>query len=86
VNSLLERLRWAARVQAVAASGNICLLIQCPKPTLSSKVTFTQPGNEPSAEILTVSPEYFGTMGDSPACGKSHYYAGRSGASHRLGN
>ena len=40
-----------------------CRLIRCLKPTLSSRVTFTSRGTNPSAEILTVSPEYFGTMG-----------------------
>ena len=48
-----------------------CPLIRCPRPTLNWKVTLTNPGNEPSAEILTVSPEYFGTMGIRLLAGRS---------------
>lgn len=62
VNSVLERLQALPGVQSVAAAGSLPF-----DPTADTDLELEghvyEPGNEPNAEILTVSPEYFGTMG-----------------------
>ena len=62
VNSVLERLQALPGVQSVAAAGSLPF-----DPTADTDLELEghvyEPGNEPDAEILTVSPEYFGTMG-----------------------
>ena len=62
VNSVLERLHGLPGVQAVAASGTLPF-DPVPETDVELEGHTYEPGNEPSAEILTVSPEYFGTMG-----------------------
>ncbi|MGH9550962.1 MAG: ADOP family duplicated permease, partial [Terriglobales bacterium] len=62
VNSVLERLHGLPGVQAVAASGTLPF-DPVPETDVELEGHVYEPGNEPSAEILTVSPEYFGTMG-----------------------
>ena len=62
VNSVLERLHALPGVQAVAASGTLPF-DPVPETDLDLEGHVYQPGDEPSAEILTVSPEYFGAMG-----------------------
>ncbi|PYU63009.1 MAG: hypothetical protein DMG55_01775 [Acidobacteria bacterium] len=62
VNSALERLRALAGVQSVAAAGTLPF-DPVPDTDLEVEGHVYEPGNEPDAEILTVSPEYFRTMG-----------------------
>ncbi len=62
VNSVLERLRALAGVQSVAAAGTLPF-DPVPDTDLELEGHVYEPGNEPDAEILTVSPEYFRTMG-----------------------
>ena len=62
VNSVLERLHGLPGVQAVAASGTLPF-DPVPETDVELEGHVYEPENEPSAEILTVSPEYFGTMG-----------------------
>ena len=62
VNSVLERLHALPGVQAVAASGTLPF-DPVPETDLDLEGHAYEPGDEPSAEILTVSPEYFGAMG-----------------------
>ena len=62
VNSVLERLHGLPGVQAVAASGTLPF-DPVPETDVDLEGHVYEPGNEPSAEILTVSPEYFGAMG-----------------------
>ena len=61
VNSVLEHLRALPGVQAVAASGTLPF-DPVPDTDLDLEGHVYEPGNEPEAEILTVSPEYFRTM------------------------
>jgi hypothetical protein len=56
--------------QAVAAAGTLPF-DSVPDTDLELEGHVYEPGNEPDAEILTVSPEYFGTMG-------IHLLAGRT--------
>ena len=62
VNSVLERLHGLPGVQAVAASGTLPF-DPVPETDVELEGHVYEPENEPSAEILTVSPEYFGTIG-----------------------
>jgi putative ABC transport system permease protein len=62
VNSVLERLRALAGVQSVAAAGTLPF-DPVPDTDLELEGHVYEPGNEPDAEILTASPEYFRTMG-----------------------
>jgi putative ABC transport system permease protein len=62
VNSVLERLRALAEVQSVAAAGTLPF-DPVPDTDLELEGHFYEPGQEPEAEILTASPEYFRTMG-----------------------
>ena len=62
VNSVLERLRALAGVQSVAAAGTLPF-DPVPSTDLELEGHAYEPGNEPEAEILTASPEYFRTMG-----------------------
>ena len=71
VNSVLERLHGLPGVQAVAASGTLPF-DPVPETDLELEGHTYEPGNEPSAEILTVSPEYFGTMGIRLLAGRNH--------------
>jgi putative ABC transport system permease protein len=61
VNSVLERLRALAGVQSVAAAGTMPF-DQVPDTDLELEGHVYEPGNEPDAEILIASPEYFRTM------------------------
>ena len=70
VNSVLERLHGLPGVQAVAASGTLPF-DPVPETDIELEGHAYEPGNEPSAEILTVSPEYFGTMGIRLLAGRS---------------
>ena len=62
VNSVLERLRALPGVQSVAAAGTLPF-DPVPDTDLELEGHSYEPGNEPDAEILTASPEYFRTMG-----------------------
>src|SRR4029077_1562128 len=62
VDSVLERLRTLPGVRSVAASGTLPF-DPVPATDLELEGHAYEPGNEPDAEILTVSPEYFGTLG-----------------------
>jgi putative ABC transport system permease protein len=62
VNSVLERVRALAGVQSVAAAGTLPF-DPAPDTDLELENHVYEPGNEPDAEILTASPEYFRTMG-----------------------
>ncbi len=62
VNSVLERLHALPGVQAVAASGTLPF-DSVPETDLELEGHVYAPGDEPSAEILTAGPEYFGVMG-----------------------
>jgi putative ABC transport system permease protein len=62
VNSVLERLHALPGVRTVAAAGTLPF-DSVPETDLELEGHTYEPGNEPSAEILTVSSEYFGTMG-----------------------
>jgi putative ABC transport system permease protein len=62
VNSVLERLHALPGVRTVAAAGTLPF-DSVPETDLELEGHAYEPGDEPSAEILTVSPEYFGTMG-----------------------
>jgi putative ABC transport system permease protein len=62
VNSVLERVRALAGVQSVAAAGTLPF-DPAPDTDLELEGHVYEPGNEPDAEILTASPEYFRTMG-----------------------
>jgi putative ABC transport system permease protein len=62
VNSVLERLRMLPGVQSVAAAGTLPF-DPVPDTDLELEGHVYEPGNEPDAEILTASPEYFRTMG-----------------------
>ena len=70
VNSVLERLHGLPGVQAVAASGTLPF-DPVPETDVELEGHAYDPGNEPSAEILTVSPEYFGVMGIRLLAGRS---------------
>jgi putative ABC transport system permease protein len=61
VNSVLEHLLALPGVQAVAAAGTLPF-DPVPNTDLELEGHAYEPGNEPDAEILTVSPEYFRTM------------------------
>ena len=62
VNLVLERLRTLPGVQSVAAAGTLPF---DPVPTTDLELEghAFEPANEPEAEILNASPEYFRTMG-----------------------
>jgi putative ABC transport system permease protein len=62
VNLVLERLRTLPGVQSVAAAGTLPF---DPAPTTDLELEghAFEPANEPEAEILNASPEYFRTMG-----------------------
>jgi putative ABC transport system permease protein len=62
VNLVLERLRTLPGVQSVAAAGTLPF---DPAPTTDLELEghAFEPANEPEAEILSASPEYFRTMG-----------------------
>ena len=62
MNSVLERLRALAGVRSVAAAGTLPF-DPVPDTDLELEGRLYEPGNEPDAEILTASPEYFRTMG-----------------------
>ncbi len=62
VDSVLERLRTLPGVRSIAASGTLPF-DPAPATDLELEGHAYEPGNEPDAEILTVSPEYFGTLG-----------------------
>jgi putative ABC transport system permease protein len=62
VNSVLERLRVLPGVRSVAAAGTLPF-DPVPDTDLELEGHVYEPGNEPDAEILTASPEYFRTMG-----------------------
>ncbi|MBZ5649261.1 MAG: ABC transporter permease [Acidobacteriia bacterium] len=62
MNSVLERLHALPGVQTVAAAGTLPF-DSVPETDLELEGHAYEPEDEPSAEILTVSPEYFGTMG-----------------------
>lgn len=62
VNSALERLRALPGVQSVAAAGTLPF-DPVPDTDLELEGHSYELGNEPDAEILTASPEYFRTMG-----------------------
>lgn len=62
VNSVLERVRALAGVQSVAAAGTLPF-DPAPDTDVELEGHVYEPGNEPDAEILTASPEYFRTMG-----------------------
>jgi len=62
VNSVVERMHALSGVQAVAASGTLPF-DSVPETDLELEGHVHAPGDEPSAEILTASPEYFGVMG-----------------------
>jgi predicted permease len=70
VNSVLERLRALPGVQSVAAAGTLPF-DPVPDTDLELEGHVYEAGNEPEAEILTASPEYFRTMG-------IHLLAGRT--------
>ena len=62
VNSVLEHLRVLPGVQSVAAAGTLPF-DPVPDTDLELEGHSYEPGNEPDAEILTASPEYFRTLG-----------------------
>jgi putative ABC transport system permease protein len=62
VNAVLEKIHALPGVQSVAAAGTLPF-DSAPDTDLELEGHVYEPGNEPDAEILTVSPEYFGTMG-----------------------
>jgi predicted permease len=62
VNSVLEHFRALPGVQTVAAAGTLPF-DPVPDTDLELEGHVYEPGNEPDAEILTASPEYFRTMG-----------------------
>ena len=62
VNSVLERVQALPGVQSVAAAGTLPF-DPVPATDLELEGHAYEPGNEPDAEILTVSPEYFRTLG-----------------------
>jgi putative ABC transport system permease protein len=62
VSSVLERLSALPGVQAVAAAGTLPF-DSAPDTDLELEGHTYEPGNEPDAEILTATPEYFRTMG-----------------------
>lgn len=62
VRSTLERLRLLPGVQSVAAAGTLPF-DPVPDTDLELEGHSYEPGNEPDAEILTATPEYFRTMG-----------------------
>ena len=62
VRSVLERLRVLPGVQSVAASGTLPF-DPVPDTDVELEGQVYEAGNEPEAEILTTTPEYFHTMG-----------------------
>jgi putative ABC transport system permease protein len=62
VNSVLERVQALPGVQSVAAAGTLPF-DPVPATDLELEGHSYEPGNEPDAEILTVSSEYFRTLG-----------------------
>jgi putative ABC transport system permease protein len=62
VNAVLDRLQGLSGVQAVAAAGTLPFN-PAPDTDLELEGHAYEPGNEPDAEILTATPEYFRTMG-----------------------
>ena len=62
VNSVLERVQALPGVQSVAAAGTLPF-DPVPATDLELEGHVYEPGNEPDAEILTVSSEYFRTLG-----------------------
>lgn len=62
VNSVLERIRTLAGVRSVAAAGTLPF-DPVPDTDLELEGHVFEPENEPDAEILTASPEYFRTLG-----------------------
>jgi len=62
VNSVLDHLRALPGVRSVAASGTLPFN-STPDTDLEIEGQTYEPGNEPSAEILTATPEYFHTLG-----------------------
>jgi len=70
VNSVLERLRTLPGVESVAAAGTLPFN-PAPDTDLELEGHNYEPGNEPDAEILTATPEYFRTMGIRLLAGRS---------------
>ena len=70
VDAVLERLRRVPGVQIAAASGTLPLR-PLPVTDLELEDRKYEPGNEPSAEILTVNADYFRAMGIRALAGRT---------------
>jgi len=70
VDSVLERLRTSPGVQSVAAAGTLPFM-PVPATDLEIQGHVSEPGNEPEAEILTATPDYFRTLGIRFLAGRS---------------
>jgi len=79
VNSVLERLRAMAGVQSVAVAGTLPF-DPVPSTDLELEGHVYEPGNEPEAEILTASPEYFRTLGIRLLAGRTFTQQDTSGS------
>jgi putative ABC transport system permease protein len=69
-NAVLERIRSVGGVSTAAAAGSLPL-----RPVAETDFDIEgqsfRPGDEPSAQVLTASPEYFGAMGTSVLSGRA---------------